>query len=267
MQGVHELADLAPRDVVAKAIMRRMIETGHPHMWLDARHLGAEVWERRFPTILATTARTGRRPGDRADPGRAGVPLRQRRRAHRPVGAQRRAGPLRHRRGRLLRRPRRQPARVQLAARGAGLLAPDRDGAAGRAAALVGAGGRRAHRGPGRRARAHRAPGGDDVAGRRAPQRRGLADAARLLDKLAGRGRRRGRPRLVGDHQPAHHQRRAGRRRRAARGDPRLALARGLPGPRRRALGRPLRRRGPRRRDDHRVPPEPGDRPARRRSG
>ena len=54
MQGVHELADLAPRDVVAKAIMRRMIDTGRPHMWLDARHLGAAFWERRFPTILAT---------------------------------------------------------------------------------------------------------------------------------------------------------------------------------------------------------------------
>ncbi|WP_300402355.1 L-aspartate oxidase [Nocardioides sp.] len=52
MQGVHELADLAPRDVVAKAIMRRMLDTGRPHMWLDARHLGAEFWERRFPTIL-----------------------------------------------------------------------------------------------------------------------------------------------------------------------------------------------------------------------
>jgi L-aspartate oxidase len=59
MQGVHELADLAPRDVVAKAIMRRMIETGHPHMWLDARHLGAEFWERRFPTILATARSHG----------------------------------------------------------------------------------------------------------------------------------------------------------------------------------------------------------------
>lgn len=52
MQGEHELADLAPRDVVAKAITRRMIETGRPHMWLDARHLGAAFWERRFPTIL-----------------------------------------------------------------------------------------------------------------------------------------------------------------------------------------------------------------------
>jgi L-aspartate oxidase len=59
MQGVHELADLAPRDVVAKAIMRRMIETGRPHMWLDARHLGAEFWERRFPTILATARSHG----------------------------------------------------------------------------------------------------------------------------------------------------------------------------------------------------------------
>ena len=49
MQGVHELADLAPRDVVAKAITRRMDETGRPHMWLDARHLGREFWERRFP--------------------------------------------------------------------------------------------------------------------------------------------------------------------------------------------------------------------------
>ncbi len=59
MKGLHELADLAPRDVVAKAITRLMHETGHPHMWLDARHLGAELWERRFPTILATTRSHG----------------------------------------------------------------------------------------------------------------------------------------------------------------------------------------------------------------
>jgi L-aspartate oxidase len=59
MQGQHELADLAPRDVVAKAITRRMHEEGKPHMWLDARHLGAAFWERRFPTILATTRSHG----------------------------------------------------------------------------------------------------------------------------------------------------------------------------------------------------------------
>lgn len=52
MLGQHELADLAPRDVVAKAITRRMLETGRPHVWLDARHLGGDFWERRFPTIL-----------------------------------------------------------------------------------------------------------------------------------------------------------------------------------------------------------------------
>ncbi|MEP6798729.1 MAG: FAD-dependent oxidoreductase, partial [Lapillicoccus sp.] len=37
MQGVHEMADLAPRDVVARAIVARMRETGTDHVYLDAR--------------------------------------------------------------------------------------------------------------------------------------------------------------------------------------------------------------------------------------
>ncbi|MET9434192.1 L-aspartate oxidase [Streptomyces sp. NPDC006551] len=53
MLGQHELAELAPRDIVAKAITRRMRERGTEHMYLDARHFGAEMWEHRFPTILA----------------------------------------------------------------------------------------------------------------------------------------------------------------------------------------------------------------------
>ncbi|WP_372442758.1 L-aspartate oxidase [Streptomyces pactum] len=53
MLGQHELAELAPRDIVAKAITRRMLEQGAEHMYLDARHFGAEMWEHRFPTILA----------------------------------------------------------------------------------------------------------------------------------------------------------------------------------------------------------------------
>ncbi|MFD7262173.1 L-aspartate oxidase [Streptomyces sp. NPDC059874] len=53
MVGQHELAELAPRDIVAKGIMRRMQEQGAQHMYLDARHFGAEMWEQRFPTILA----------------------------------------------------------------------------------------------------------------------------------------------------------------------------------------------------------------------
>jgi L-aspartate oxidase len=52
LAGEHPLADLAPRDVVAKAIVRRMRATGTDHVWLDARHLGAEVIERRFPSIV-----------------------------------------------------------------------------------------------------------------------------------------------------------------------------------------------------------------------
>ncbi|WP_434594338.1 L-aspartate oxidase [Streptomyces sp. A5-4] len=53
MLGQHELAELAPRDIVAKAIMRRIREQGTEHMYLDARHFGAEMWASRFPTILA----------------------------------------------------------------------------------------------------------------------------------------------------------------------------------------------------------------------
>ncbi|PAK24109.1 L-aspartate oxidase [Streptomyces sp. alain-838] len=53
MRGRHELAELAPRDIVAKGITRRMQEQAAEHMYLDARHFGAEMWENRFPTILA----------------------------------------------------------------------------------------------------------------------------------------------------------------------------------------------------------------------
>ena len=52
MVGLHDMAELAPRDVVAKAIMRRMRETGAAHVWLDGRHLGAALWAHRFPTVL-----------------------------------------------------------------------------------------------------------------------------------------------------------------------------------------------------------------------
>lgn len=57
--GQHPLADLAPRDIVAKAIMRRMRATGAEHVWLDGRGLGAELWQQRFPTILASALRYG----------------------------------------------------------------------------------------------------------------------------------------------------------------------------------------------------------------
>ena len=59
MQGVHDLADLAPRDVVARAIVARMAETGADHVYLDARHLGKEFLEKRFPSIVARCRELG----------------------------------------------------------------------------------------------------------------------------------------------------------------------------------------------------------------
>ncbi|MCY9787370.1 L-aspartate oxidase [Nocardiopsis sp. EMB25] len=59
MEGVHELGDLAPRDVVARTIARTMAETGTDHVYLDGRHFGAATWEHRFPTILASCREHG----------------------------------------------------------------------------------------------------------------------------------------------------------------------------------------------------------------
>jgi L-aspartate oxidase len=59
MPALHELAELAPRDVVAKAIVRRMAATGADHVFLDARHLGREFLHHRFPTIVEALARNG----------------------------------------------------------------------------------------------------------------------------------------------------------------------------------------------------------------
>ena len=59
MAGMHPLADLAPRDVVAKAIMREMLAAGTDHVYLDGRHLGAADWQHRFPTILASCREHG----------------------------------------------------------------------------------------------------------------------------------------------------------------------------------------------------------------
>ena len=59
MAGVHELADLAPRDIVAKAIVARMVQTGSDHVYLDARRLGKAFLEKRFPSILARCRELG----------------------------------------------------------------------------------------------------------------------------------------------------------------------------------------------------------------
>ncbi len=57
MVGQHELAELAPRDVVAKGIQRVLLATGEDHVYLDARHL-PDVADR-FPTITAACRAAG----------------------------------------------------------------------------------------------------------------------------------------------------------------------------------------------------------------
>lgn len=59
MVGRHQLAELAPRDVVSKAIVAQMREEGSDNVFLDCRHLGGEFLEQRFPTIWARLAERG----------------------------------------------------------------------------------------------------------------------------------------------------------------------------------------------------------------
>ena len=59
MQGVHELADLAPRDVVSRAIVEQLASTGTDHVYLDCRHLGRTFLDSRFPSIVASCRLNG----------------------------------------------------------------------------------------------------------------------------------------------------------------------------------------------------------------
>ena len=49
MLGVHPLAELAPRDIVSRAIVHRLASQGGTHVLLDVRHLAN--FEKRFPGI------------------------------------------------------------------------------------------------------------------------------------------------------------------------------------------------------------------------
>ncbi len=60
MQGVHPLADLAPRDIVAKEISRQMAKSGAKHVWLDAS--GIPDFPDRFPNIYASCVQIGINP-------------------------------------------------------------------------------------------------------------------------------------------------------------------------------------------------------------
>jgi len=51
MKHYHPLADLAPRDIVARAIKAEMDAADAPHVYLDITHKSAEFLQKRFPTI------------------------------------------------------------------------------------------------------------------------------------------------------------------------------------------------------------------------
>jgi L-aspartate oxidase len=67
MAGEHPLADLAPRDVVSRAIARRLVDRGLDHLWLDATSIAD--FPHRFPTIWSHCRTAG------LDPTREWLPV------------------------------------------------------------------------------------------------------------------------------------------------------------------------------------------------
>jgi L-aspartate oxidase len=63
MQGMHELASLAPRDIVAREIDRQMKRRGDKFVLLDCSPIGPARFEERFPTIATKLREFGLRPG------------------------------------------------------------------------------------------------------------------------------------------------------------------------------------------------------------
>ena len=57
MSDYHQSAELAPRDVVARAIWSEMAKTRTRHVYLDVTHLGSTFIKKRFPTIYKTCLR------------------------------------------------------------------------------------------------------------------------------------------------------------------------------------------------------------------
>ncbi len=55
----HPNGELAPRDVVSRAIFRHLQKTGEPHVWLDLRPIAVDRLRYRFPNIIQVCANWG----------------------------------------------------------------------------------------------------------------------------------------------------------------------------------------------------------------
>jgi L-aspartate oxidase len=51
MKDYHEAAELAPRDIVSRAILSQMLKTESTHVYLDVRHFDRTFFAQRFPQI------------------------------------------------------------------------------------------------------------------------------------------------------------------------------------------------------------------------
>ncbi len=126
VRGERFTDELAPRDVVARAIVAEMRRTGESHVFLDLSHRGEDFVRKRFPRVYETCLKYGVNIGTGPAPV---APA-----AHYAMGGvwtdlegrTTDSAALRRRRGGLHRGARRQPAGQQLAARRRGLRDPRR---------------------------------------------------------------------------------------------------------------------------------------------
>ncbi len=69
MTDYHADAELAPRDVVSKAILAQMAKTNFTHVFLDCRHIGSKQFAERFPGITDLLKKFD------IDPGKTPIPI------------------------------------------------------------------------------------------------------------------------------------------------------------------------------------------------
>ena len=69
MPDYHPMAELAPRDIVARAILAQIGKTSFSHVFLDCRHIDREQFAQRFPSIFALLRKFD------IDPGKQPIPV------------------------------------------------------------------------------------------------------------------------------------------------------------------------------------------------